>query len=80
MFFNRLLTCIFICRIFSIDFGLSKRYDPEIPHQKEGVGTVYTMAPQVLDGVYDEQADMWSIGVITFMLLSSNLPFYGKKR
>jgi len=41
---------------------------------------VYTMAPQVLDGVYDEQADMWSIGVITFMLLSSNLPFYGKKR
>lgn len=62
-----------------IDFGLSKKF---IPGKKmsEGVGTIYTMAPQVLQGVYTSQADLWSIGVITYMLLSSSKPFYARKR
>ncbi len=38
------------------------------------------MAPEVFEGDYDERADLWSVGVITFMLLSSSLPFSGKKR
>jgi calcium-dependent protein kinase len=38
------------------------------------------MAPEVLLGDYDNKADMWSIGVIAFMLLSSSLPFFGKTR
>lgn len=38
------------------------------------------MAPQVLQGRYTSQADMWSLGVIAFMLLSSNMPFYGEGR
>lgn len=38
------------------------------------------MAPEVLKGNYTEQADLWSVGVIAFMLLSSQMPFYGKKR
>lgn len=38
------------------------------------------MAPQVLQGMYSSQADMWSIGVITFMLLSAAKPFYHKRR
>ena len=38
------------------------------------------MAPQVLQGVYTSQADMWSCGVITYMLLSSHRPFYNKRR
>jgi calcium-dependent protein kinase len=33
-----------------------------------------------LQGVYSSQADLWSLGVITFMLLSSSKPFYDKKR
>lgn len=62
-----------------IDFGLSKKF---IPGHKmsEGVGTIYTMAPQVLQGVYTSQADLWSIGVIAYMLLSSSKPFYARKR
>ena len=44
------------------------------------VGTVYTMAPEVIRGDYNEACDVWSIGVIAFMLLSSSLPFYGKTR
>lgn len=42
--------------------------------------TLYTMAPQVLQGVYSSQADLWSVGVMTYMLLSSHRPFYSKKR
>jgi calcium-dependent protein kinase len=61
-----------------IDFGLSKKYGDG--HLTEGVGTIYTMSPEVLKGKYNEKADMWSIGVIAYMLLSSQLPFYGKKK
>jgi serine/threonine protein kinase len=37
-------------------------------------------APEVLKGQYNEKADLWSIGVIAFMLLSSSMPFFGKTR
>jgi len=65
-----------------IDFGLSKKFLPEEHHRTmtEGVGTIYTMAPQVLQGIYTSKADLWSVGVISFMLLSSQKPFYNKRR
>lgn len=63
-----------------IDFGLSKKIEGEKKYMTEGVGTIYTMAPQVLRGVYTSQADLWSTGVIAYMLLSNTKPFYGKKR
>lgn len=64
-----------------IDFGLSKKFvSSRLGIMKEGVGTLYSMAPQVLQGVYTSQADMWSVGVIVYMLLSSHRPFYSKKR
>lgn len=63
-----------------IDFGLSKVCDPKNKFMTEGVGTIYTMAPQVLRGVYTEAADLWSIGVVTYMLLSNTKPFFGKKK
>jgi len=44
------------------------------------VGTIYTMAPEVIYRKYTNKADMWSIGVLAFMLLSSQMPFYGKKK
>jgi calcium-dependent protein kinase len=62
-----------------IDFGLSKVYGDN-PQLTEGVGTIYTMAPEVLKGNYTQSADVWSVGVIAYMLLSSQMPFFGRKR
>lgn len=44
---------------------------------KDVVGTLYTMAPEVLNGSisYDKSCDMWSIGVMAFVLLSGDMPF-----
>mmetsp|Transcript_7297 Transcript_7297/g.10327 ORF Transcript_7297/g.10327 Transcript_7297/m.10327 type:complete len:565 (-) Transcript_7297:188-1882(-) len=63
-----------------IDFGLSAKFSEHNPYLYDGVGTIYTMAPQVLQGVYTKQADLWSVGVITFVLLSGEKPFYHRKR
>jgi len=40
----------------------------------------YTMAPELLAGQYNSKADVWSVGVIAFMLLSSSMPFFGATR
>jgi len=62
-----------------IDFGLSAKFQPGQTFTEKW-GTLYTMAPQVLQRVYTSQADMWSLGVITYMLLSGDPPFYGGRR
>jgi calcium-dependent protein kinase len=38
------------------------------------------MSPQVLKGVYTSQSDLWALGVIAYMLLSSTKPFFSKNR
>lgn len=61
-----------------IDFGLSIRHDPEtcLPLSNT-VGTSYYMAPELLDGSYDKACDLWSVGVIAYVMLSGRPPFNG---
>lgn len=60
-----------------MDFGLSAYLeDGKIP--RETVGTSYYIAPEVLQSDYDEKCDMWSLGVILFIMLSGRAPFDGR--
>ncbi|UKJ88413.2 calmodulin-like domain protein kinase [Theileria orientalis] len=60
-----------------IDFGLSTYYT-DSAKLKDKIGTAYYIAPEVLKGIYDEKCDIWSIGVILYILLSGYPPFNGK--
>mmetsp|Transcript_38327 Transcript_38327/g.101536 ORF Transcript_38327/g.101536 Transcript_38327/m.101536 type:complete len:499 (+) Transcript_38327:91-1587(+) len=59
-----------------IDFGLSCEFKPgQVLTTK--AGTPYYVAPQVLAGKYDHMSDLWSCGVIMFVLLCGYPPFFG---
>lgn len=58
------------------DFGLSCMFEPG-QYLTAQVGTTAYMAPQVLDHEYDEACDVWSCGVILYVLLCGYLPFLG---
>lgn len=60
-----------------IDFGLSKHYSPD-ERLSQKVGSCYYTAPEVLNGNYDFRCDIWSLGVLCYMLLSGSPPFFGK--
>ena len=60
-----------------IDFGMSKRFD----HNKlltEKVGTAYYISPEVIKGKYDEKCDIWSAGVILYILICGYPCFNGE--
>ena len=58
------------------DFGFSTMFDPEKGLQLK-LGTITYMAPEILlRKKYNEKVDIWSVGVITYLLLSGNYPFY----
>lgn len=59
-----------------IDFGFSRIFNPGVPMTAMH-GTVYYVSPEVMDGCYKETCDIWSIGVIVYMLLSGSPPFNG---
>ena len=61
------------------DFGFATRVYSKQSLQKQ-CGTPYFVAPEILlRSGYDTKADMWSIGVIIFSILSGSLPFTGKR-
>ena len=59
-----------------IDFGtaIEKKNDKKLTAL---VGTPYYIAPEVIKGEYDEKCDVWSCGVILYLLLSGMPPFVG---
>eukprot|EP00746_Dinoflagellata_sp_MGD_P005226 gnl/MRDRNA2_/MRDRNA2_110127_c0_seq1.p1 gnl/MRDRNA2_/MRDRNA2_110127_c0~~gnl/MRDRNA2_/MRDRNA2_110127_c0_seq1.p1 ORF type:complete len:779 (+),score=154.02 gnl/MRDRNA2_/MRDRNA2_110127_c0_seq1:37-2337(+) len=63
-------------RVKMIDFGLSEAFT-SLP-MTHACGTLLYVAPEVLKGRYTEKCDMWSMGVITYVMLSGTPPFQGR--
>ena len=59
-----------------IDFGTAKIFK-EGNMQKGMVGSAYYIAPEVIGGAYNESCDIWSIGVIMYLMLIGSPPFDG---
>jgi calcium-dependent protein kinase len=59
-----------------IDFGTSAMITPNEKLTKK-TGTSFYIAPEVLQGKYDEKCDIWSCGIIMYILLCGGPPFNG---
>lgn len=65
-----------------IDFGLAKEFKPGESNLKTKAGTPYYVAPQVLlssSSGYNEKCDIWSCGVLCYIILCGYPPFYGER-
>lgn len=58
----------------AIDFGLAEYCEPE-QYLSDKAGTVVFIAPEVLRNRYTLSADLWSVGIIAYLLLTGRLPF-----
>jgi len=63
-------------KIKVIDFGTSCAFEKGNKLKKK-LGTPYYIAPEVLKRNYDEKCDVWSSGVIMYILLCGYPPFNG---
>ena len=64
-----------ICKL--TDFGFACVMDPQRKINLS-LGSPLYMAPEVINSQsYDSKVDIWSLGVITFILLTGTVPFPG---
>ncbi len=61
-----------------IDFGLSIQQNARKDNRR--VGTPYYMAPEMVKGGFVYASDVWSIGVVLFIMVTGKLPFRGKSK
>ncbi len=60
-----------------IDFGTAKLFKKD-KMERTLIGSPYYIAPEVINRHYNEKCDLWSCGVIFYILLSNKLPFNGE--
>jgi serine/threonine-protein kinase ULK/ATG1 len=61
------------------DMGLAKSLNSKNDLNRTFAGTPLQMAPELLNQEsYDQKADVWSLGIMVFHLLTGNRPFFGK--
>ena len=61
-----------------IDFGCAKIFSKHKKNFKDTIGTLIYCSPEVLKNNYSKQCDIWSCGIIMYVLLSGHFPFFGK--
>lgn len=63
------------------DFGFARCYDPAEGGLEETLGSPLYMAPEIVKKIkYDTKVDIWSLGVMAYVLLSGRPPFAGKTK
>jgi serine/threonine protein kinase len=62
------------------DFGLAKKLAQPTSRMKTICGTPKYVAPEVLRGNYGKKCDMWSLGVVIFVMLSGTCPFESRNQ
>ena len=60
-----------------IDFGNARIFDKNLKSNSI-VGSSYYIAPEVFNRKYNRECDLWSAGVILYMLIVGSPPFDGK--
>merc|ERR1711957_632453 len=58
-----------------IDFDTCQEYEPHSPAARHVVGTMGYIAPEALKGEYSPASDLWSVGVILYILMTGDMPF-----
>jgi len=60
-----------------VDFGYSCKVPEEDESMSTKIGSPYYVAPEVLEGSYSVECDLWSIGVVAYLLICGYPPFAG---
>lgn len=60
-----------------IDFGLSRKHRKGDASMTSPVGTAYYMSPEVINRKYDKSCDIWSLGIVSYVLMCGYPPFNG---
>jgi calcium-dependent protein kinase len=60
------------------DFGYSQFLGKKKRSEGKIVGSPLYISPEVIEGRFDYKCDLWSVGVLTYFLLSGHHPFTGK--
>ena len=62
-----------------INFSSAKAFNKD-KNETQLIGSNYYIAPEVIEENYNEKCDIWSAGVILYMLIAKKPPFDGKDK